>query len=361
MQRDAGRPLGLVVLALAATLVYAVQWEPVEQQPAGGTGYDVSIASGEGGTAVYTCVAPAGVDNVPRIYISTDNGSSWDSVFASSGMRAIEAFPTKPDIVYAGGIGMGVFKSTDGGDNWAACTSGMGAADITTIAVAPSDTDVVYAAGGRYDVGPKEPVYRTLDGGENWENVTPDSASELVVDEIAVDPTDADYALLGCSSDGQAIPRGIFATTDGGANWTHAYSVHDVNAVAISLSNPTVAYAGTADEVLKSTNGGQSWSATQWEPPSSVYSIVIHPGDEDTVYALLAGDGVWRSTDGGDNWSQMATGMLLVNVVHSRICMDNEEPGTLFAGENTAGFYRTTNGGASWQQVSTWSPCRDIR
>ena len=69
----------LLVVALAVTLGYALTWNPVDQQPAGGIGYDVSIASGEGGTAVYTCVAPAGTDTDARIYKSTDEGSIWES------------------------------------------------------------------------------------------------------------------------------------------------------------------------------------------------------------------------------------------------------------------------------------------
>jgi photosystem II stability/assembly factor-like uncharacterized protein len=340
-------------------LVYAAQWEPVDQQPAGGTGYDVSIASGEGGTAVYTCVAPAGIDNVPRIYKSSSGGSSWDSVFAYSGMRAVEAYASDPPTVYAGGSSMGVYKSTDGGSSWSACQGSP--ANVTTIAVAGTSPDIVYVADGRWDVGSKGSVYRTTNGGSSWVDIPP-SENDVFVNDIAVNQAHPDSVLVGCSADGQAIPKGIYATTDGGANWTHPYSSYSVYSLAIAPSDPSVAYAGTANNsVLKSTDGGQNWSALQWSAPGRVYSIAVHPDDDGLVYASVSGHGVWRSTNGGESWSDASNGILLTGNTHSRICIDDVHPETLLVGDDHAGFYATTDGGANWLQVSTWMPCRDIR
>jgi photosystem II stability/assembly factor-like uncharacterized protein len=242
MQSDRIRTLGLAILALVATFAYAVQWEPVDQQPAGGIGYDVSIVTAGSQTYAYVCVAPAGIDNVPRIYISTDNGSSWDSAYASSGMRAVEAYPSNPPTVYAGGSGMGVYKSTNGGSSWSACQGSP--TNVTTIAVAGTTPDIVYVADGRWDVGSKGSVYRTTNGGSTWVDIPP-AASDVFVNDIAVNQTHPESVLVGCSADGQATPKGVYATTDGGANWTHAYSSYGVYSLAIAPSNPSVAYAGT--------------------------------------------------------------------------------------------------------------------
>jgi photosystem II stability/assembly factor-like uncharacterized protein len=359
MQSDRVGMLGLVILAMAAAFAYAIQWEPVDQQPAGGTGYDVSVVTAGSQTYTYVCVAPAGVNDVPRIYVSTNGGSSWDSAYASSGMRAVEAYPTNPPTVYAGGSGMGVRKSTNGGSSWSACQGSP--TNVTTIAVAGTTSDVVYVADGRWDVGSKGSVYRTTNGGSTWVDVAP-AASDVFVNDIAVNQAHPESVLVGCSADGQAIPKGVYATTNGGANWTHAYSSNGVYSLAIASSNPSVAYAGTSNgQVLKSTDGGQNWTALQWNPPGTVYSIAVDPDDEDHLYASISGSGVWCSSDGGADWSDVSSGILLTSTYHSRIAIGDVDPNILFVGEDHAGFYRTTNAGTNWQQVSTWSPCRDIR
>jgi photosystem II stability/assembly factor-like uncharacterized protein len=354
-----GSLIGLAFIALATTLSYALTWYPVDQQPAGGVGYDVSA----GKETVFVCVKPAGIDADARVYRSTTAGSAWEELLKAAGFRAVEAFPTRPHIVYAGGLDLGVWKSTDGGDNWAPCTSGMGAADITTIAVAPSDTEVVYAADGRGNVGGgRGPVYRTTNGGGLWVDVTPDVSPYRGLDvyDIAVDAASPDTVLLCCMGQNQDY-RGIYRTTDGGTSWTQPYNSQSVYSIAISHTAPAVAYAGLSSGIMKSTDGGQNWTTLQSAPSGGTYSLAVHPNDDEMVYALVSGSGVWRSTNGGASWSQCAAGMLLTSVEHARVCIDNANPDTLYAGEWHAGLYGTTDAGSNWQQVSTWMPCRDIR
>lgn len=364
MQSDRGRPLGLVTLALAATLVYAAQWEPVEQQPAGGVGYDASIATTQQETDVYICVGPAGIDTTPRLYKSTNGGGAWDGVLTHAGMRSVGTHPAHPEVVYAGGLDMGVYKSTDGGGQWSEKQEGMGAADITTIAVANSDQSVVYAAGARYENGK---IYRTTNAGDLWADVTPDfvPGQTLTITDVAVHPQDPNTVLL-CASGETQVSRGIYRSTDGGTSWTQTYDMADVHSVAVCQSTPAVAYAGAGSLeryglFLKSTDGGQHWSQTLSSPPSvtPVFSVAVHPSDPGHVYAYGC-DGVWYTSDGGTTWEQKATGMWLKYGRFSRLRMDSASPSTIYAGEQDAGFYRTTDGGDNWQQVSTWSPCRDV-
>ncbi len=239
----------------------------------------------------------------------------------------------------------------------------MGAADITTIAVAPSDTEVVYAADGRGGVGGgRGPVYRTTNGGGRWVDVTPyvSPYRELDVYDIAVDAASPDTVLLCCMGQNQDY-RGIYRTTDGGTSWTQPYNSQCVYSIAISHTAPAVAYAGLSSGIMKSTDGGQNWTTLQSAPSGGTYSLAVHPNDDEMVYALVSGSGVWRSTNGGASWSQCAAGMLLTSVEHARICIDNANPDTLYAGEWHAGLYGTTDAGSNWQQVSTWMPCRDTR
>lgn len=168
---------------------------------------------------------------------------------------------------------------------------------------------------------------------------------------------------------------GLWKTTDGGGSWTTSTDLLPtlgVTDIAINTANPNVLYIATGDGnlgslsaltggadgdtksigVLKSTDGGNTWSYTglNWNVQSAklIRRLLINPANPQILLAA-ASDGIWRSTDGGNNWLNTQAGYF----------MDMEfkpgDPNTVYAAtysaDAIAGIYRSANGGASWALI----------
>jgi len=143
---------------------------------------------------------------------------------------------------------------------------------------------------------------------------------------LAVDPTNTDIVYAGGNP-------GIFKTTDGGDSWTDITSgITDyVMAIAINPQNPAVLYAGTRDGVFKSTNSGADWTNTGL---SEVNTLVIDPACPDTVYAGT-NSGVYIRTSQTNTWQVMNDG--LGDTVITRL--DIDPGNYLYASTSGAGMY----------------------
>jgi photosystem II stability/assembly factor-like uncharacterized protein len=205
------------------------------------------------------------------------------------------------------------------------------------------------------------------------------------VSSIAVDPADESHWLAGFGN------GGVWETHDSGADWapvTDAVPTSAIGAIAFAPSDPNVVYVGTGESagvsfakvglgILKSTDGGNSWTllAASSFARASVKRIRVHPQNPNIVLAITtrggvgrdAGDivpspppfGVLRSTDGGNTWSRSLAGQataleadprsfdrLYAGIGDQRIGVLNDSPGSV---EN--GVYRSTNGGSTWTLI----------
>ncbi len=155
-----------------------------------------------------------------------------------------------------------------------------------------------------------------------WTPRGPDNIGGRITD-IAVDPMDADLVYAG------AAEGGVFRSTDGGQSWTATFDQMpslSIGALAIDPSNPTVIYAGTGEVnpgggsmayggagLFRSTNQGDSWQPAGLEDSGSIGRILVHPSDSDTLYVAVMGllwesgpeRGVYRTTDGGATWEKV--------------------------------------------------------
>ena len=286
------------------------------------------------------------------VYRTDNGGSTWEA--AASGLpngtsNVLAVDPMNPAIIYAGlgtctSVG-GVFKSTDGGSTWKGVRLG---GSFSTIAIDPRKTSTVYAGN-----------LKSTDGGETWTAmpIGRGPLSQLVVDPVSSNNVYATTAAAGCS-DIVEVGR-VLKSSDGGASWTEigAGLFSGVATLAIDPFTPTTVYANTprtlfdrSGNVLKSTDGGRTWGATS-QTDTGAAILVIDPSNPSTLYAGPGGanrDTILKSTDAGVTWHETGlTGnvtFLLVVPLQSSILYAATGLQGRFGGE----VLKSTDGGTSW-------------
>src|SRR4051812_34752026 len=181
-------------------------------------------------------------------------GMQWREVGPYRGGRAdaVVGIPDQPNVYYFGSTGGGVWKTVDGGQSWKAVSDGFFGGTIGAVAVAPSDPSVVYVGTGeetiRGNVSPGGGMWKSTDAGKSWTHIGLDDSQQIA--RIRVHPANAD--LLYVAALGHAFGpndmRGVYRSRDGGKNWERVLFVNrDSGAVDLNMdpSNPRILYAST--------------------------------------------------------------------------------------------------------------------
>jgi photosystem II stability/assembly factor-like uncharacterized protein len=284
-----------------------------------------------------------------------------------------------PRTYYAATASGGVWKSTNGGQDWKPIFDDQPTASIGSIAVAPSDPSVVYVGSGeaniRGNVAAGNGIYKSVDGGKNWAHVW---KQEGQIGTLAVHPRNPDVAfaaVLGHAF-GPNAERGVYRTRDGGKSWQQVLKKDaDTGAsdVAIDASNPSVVFAGLwqarrrpwemtsggpGSGLYVSRDGGESWKALTKEQglpdgPWGKVGVAVAPSDSRRVYALIEADkgGLFRSDDGGESWS-LASGHRALRQrawYYTTITVDPKNPDVLWCPQ--VPMLKSVDGGHTWKKV----------
>ena len=177
----------------------------------------------------------------------------WRSIGPFRGGRvvAVAGDPVNKQVFYFGACAGGVWKTLDGGTYWENISDGFfGSSSIGAIAVAQSDPSVIYAGTGeaciRSNVSHGDGVYKSINGGKDWDNIGLKDTRHI--SRIRVNPNNPDHLYVAAFGHafGKNDQRGIFKSTDGGKNWEHVLFKSDKSG-AIDLSmdpnNPRILYA----------------------------------------------------------------------------------------------------------------------
>jgi photosystem II stability/assembly factor-like uncharacterized protein len=258
--------------------------------------------------------------------------------------RAACGVPGQPNVFYMGAANGGVWKTDDFGRTWTPIFDAEGTQAIGAIAVAPSDSNIVYVSSGeglaRPDLAVGDGIYKSMDAGKTWTHL-PGLRDGQGIPALAVDPRDANRifaAVLGHPY-GPNAERGIFLSTDGGQNWKKVLYKSDGiggSDVEMDPSNPEIVYAslwemrlgpwedgneyqGRGGGLFKSTDGGKNWRPLTSGLPKGVIQInvTVAPSQTSRLYATVASEraenaqgsdlGVYRSDDYGENWQRITT------------------------------------------------------
>lgn len=307
-------------------------------------------------------------------------GMEWRNIGPKRGGRSlgITGSPGRKNEYYFGAVGGGLWKTVDGGLNWKPVTDGqLTSSSVGAVAVAETNPDVVYIGTGetqlRGNIMQGDGVYKSIDAGETWENVGLGDTQAIA--RIRVHPTDPDTVYVAALGHpyGPNEDRGVFRSTDGGANWSKVLYVSDRAGAAdliIDRRNPETLYAtiwevyrtpwkmwggGGASGLFKSTDGGDTWTELTDKPgmpekPVGKIGITVSPADSDRLWAVVesAEGGVFRSDDAGETWALVNNERKLRQraFYYSRIYADPKDVDTVYA-LNT-GFYKSTDGGETF-------------
>ena len=269
---------------------------------------------------------------------STLSGLRWRMVGPFRGGRTIGAVgvPQQPNVFYIGVNNGGVWKTDDYGRTWKPIFDDQPTGSIGDVAVALSNPNVVYVGSGegvqRPDLSVGNGMYKSTDAGKSWTHLGLDNVQQI--GGMAIDPLNENRVFVAALGHpyGPNPERGIYRTTDGGKNWQKVFYI-DENTGAIQVtidpSNPETIYAdlwagrqgpwengqwnGNESGLYKSTDGGNNWKKlTQGLPTPqqglSRIGFCIAPSDPKRLYATVeAGKygGIYRSDDAGASWKLM--------------------------------------------------------
>jgi photosystem II stability/assembly factor-like uncharacterized protein len=293
----------------------------------------------------------------------------------------METHPTNNKILYTATAGGGVWKSNDGGASFNPIFD-ENIQSIGCVAIDPSKPDQnIWVGTGetwtRNSVSMGDGIYKSTDGGQNWKNMGLPKSDRI--SSIIVDPSNSNIVWVGVLGAlwGDSEERGIYKTTDGGTTWQKTLYIDaktGCSDLIIDPKNPKIMYAsfwefrrtpwsfnsgGTQSALYKSTDGGTSWNKIQNGFPAGKLgriAIAIAPSNSNILYSVLetekaALNGLYRSDDAGANWKQLNSdfGLVVRPFYFSRIVVDPKNPDIVVKGGLTGSISR--DGGKTFKNL----------
>ncbi|WP_276388364.1 VPS10 domain-containing protein [Eudoraea chungangensis] len=315
--------------------------------------------------------------SIPKLFYE---GLQWRNIGPHRGGRSLgsSGSPGRPNEYYFGATGGGLWKTTDGGNEWFPVTDGqLTSSSVGAVAVAETNPDVVYIGMGevqlRGSITQGDGVYKTIDGGKTWRHLG--LKETQAVARIRIHPTNPEIVYVAALGHpyGENEERGVFRSTNGGNSWEKVLYVSP-KAGAVDLiidrNNPKVLYASTwqvyrkawkmwggggDSKLWKSTDGGDTWTDLSENPgmpkgPIGKIGVTVSPADSNRVWAIVEANegGVFRSDDAGATWERTNEERKLRQraFYYSRIYADPWDKETVYC-LNT-GFYKSTDGGKTF-------------
>lgn len=312
----------------------------------------------------------------------------------SGRIAGIAAHPTDSNTIYIAAAGGGVWKTTNGGTTWTSLTDAQTTLSMGAIAMAPSNSSVLYAGTGEsnnsLDCNYGRGILVSTDAGATWTLRTGPgglfSSRRVTVSKIDVHPTDPNTAYAAVADLGNngivtAGTTGIFKTTDGGVTWTNMTAAVGIDStwpwtdVVIDRTSPTTIFAAhgyyggdVANGVYKSIDGGATWSLLTNGPTGSGegrYAIALAASNHSVLYVTTTNPNtsqihrVMRSDDGGSTFTDLTGGT--PNFVSAQgwydliLTVDPTNSAIVYlagsAGNNS--MLRSGDSGATWTDIHT--------
>ena len=309
----------------------------------------------------------------------------WRNLGPHRGGRsaAVTGVAGKTNLFYMGSTGGGVWRTTDGGQTWGNISDGYFGGSIGAVAVSEWDNNVIYVGGGevtvRGNVSYGYGMYKSVDAGKSWSHIgLPNSRH---IPRVRIHPKNPDLVYAAVLGDlyKSSEDRGVYRSKDGGQNWERIlFANADAGAVDLCMdpNNPRILYASTwnvrrtpyslssggpGSALWRSTDGGDTWENMMEKKgmPEGIIGIIgvtISPVNSERIWTIIENEkngGVFRSDDGGETWRKVNSERKLRQRAwyYSRIYADTKEEDIVYV--INVGFHRSKDGGKSWERIRT--------
>jgi len=238
-----------------------------------------------------------------------------------------------PMTYYMGSTGGGIWKTIDAGISWKNISDGfLKTGSVGAIEVAPSDPNVIYAGMGEHAVrgvmtSRGDGIYKSTDAGTTWKYIGLPESHHIA--EIRIHPKNPEILWVAVQGKlwSKSKERGVYKSTDGGATWKQTLFINGNTGAAdlsIDPSNPRILYVGMWDH-----------QRTPWQ---------VRSGGE--------GSGIWKSVDGGEEWKKLEGG-LPKKMGKIAVDVSPANPQRIYANieAEKGGVFRSDDAGKTWKQV----------
>ena len=288
------------------------------------------------------------------LWISHDSGHTWSesAQFKGKPVHALVQAPSDPDVLFAGTL-EGVFRTVDAGAHWTEISppGSREIHEIESLAIDPRNPQIVYA-------GTWHLPWKTIDGGKTWHSIKQGIITDSDVFSIILDPIHTKTVYLSACS-------GIYKSEDAGLLFKKIQGIPSEARRTRSLmqdpENRDVVYAGTTEGLYKTVNAGHSFERMT---PDDVVVNDVYVDPADSNHVLLATDrgGVLLSHDAGVTFSPSNQGISERKV--AALLVDRNDPHRLYAGvvndKSYGGVFRSDDSGAHWRQLGSGLDGRDV-
>jgi photosystem II stability/assembly factor-like uncharacterized protein len=293
--------------------------------------------------------------------------------------------------VYVGSASGGVWKSVNGGTTFKPVFDKQPVQSIGAVAIDPKNPKTIWVGSGeawtRNSVSYGDGVYKSTDGGDNWTNVGLPNSERIA--KIAIDPSDTNtvYVCVPGKLWSDSDDRGVYKTADGGKTWTKVLKGANLSTgcsmLSLDRANPKTLFAGMWDfrrkgwtfrsggdgpdaasgsGLFKSTDGGATWQSLDDKSATGLpakpwgrIAVTVAPSNSNVVYALVEAappkNGLYRSDDGGKTWQARDRSQMMIwrPFYFANLLVDPKDPNKLY--KAGGGLIASNDGGKSFSGV----------